>query len=224
MTKTRVIIIAAGDAVRWNNHLGIPKHFAPVDGEPIIYRTTRQLKEYPDLEVFVVGTDERYDIDGSTLYIPNKNSNNRGLDKFLSSKELWLGVGRTIILYGDVYFTDEAMKHIIAEPTQGFTLFARPFNSVLTGSGGECFALSFYNADSKLDYAIERCSDLLSRGIIDRDGGWEVYRAYIDIPDELMNKHLVSNQNFFAINDWTDDFDFPEDYDVFVQKRKEAGL
>jgi len=35
----RIVIMAAGLCKRWKNYLGIPKQFAPVNGEPIIKRT-----------------------------------------------------------------------------------------------------------------------------------------------------------------------------------------
>ena len=45
MTDSNVtaLRIADGDGTRWGNYLGVPKHLAPVDGVPILYRTVRLL-------------------------------------------------------------------------------------------------------------------------------------------------------------------------------------
>src|SRR5690606_1796938 len=112
--KTRAIIIAAGKGSRWNNYNGIDKHFLEIDGEPIIHRTVRLLNENGVDDVYVVGKDDRYKISGSQLYIPTLNPANYDADKFLSSKDLWLrDEGRTIVFYGDVYFTEMAIKTIL---------------------------------------------------------------------------------------------------------------
>lgn len=220
---TRVIIVAAGDATRWKNYMGVAKHFVEVDGEPILHRTVRQLSKYPDVEVIIVGLDDRYRIEGAELFIPKKNPDNGDMDKFLNSRELWLKKGRTIILYGDVYFTNEAINRIITHDVDSFYLFARPINSYLSQSGAECFAISFYNADPMLYEAMQNCKKLFKDNVITRMGGWEVYRAYIGIPDDMMDMHLVTSRCFDAINDWTNDFDYPEDYDRFLKRRRELS-
>jgi len=216
----RAIIIAAGEASRWKNHLGIPKHFAPVEDEPIIVRTVRLLKERNIKEIFIVGPDDdRYKIDGSTLYTPVKEPENQDADKFLNSRNLWNNNGRTVVFYGDVFFTEDAMDSIVYSEELKWTLFCRFNASTLTGTKwGECFAQSFYPEDisihkEKLYYIAE----LKRKNIIDRCGGWEHYRAMNGAVDKSVNEHRVY-QKYFIIDDWTDDFDYPEDYDRFIKR------
>ena len=40
-TQMTTIFICAGEATRWNNYGGTPKHYAILNGEPIIERATR---------------------------------------------------------------------------------------------------------------------------------------------------------------------------------------
>src|SRR5690606_26071821 len=96
--RQRAIVIAAGEATRWNRYLGVDKHFIEIEGEPIIHRIVRLFGQWVD-EVVVVGKDKRYRIAGAEWYKPKLNTDNRGADKFLSSKDLWLQDGRTIIVY-----------------------------------------------------------------------------------------------------------------------------
>jgi hypothetical protein len=225
--RTRAIIIAAGDATRWNNHKKIPKHFAMVDGEPIIKRTVALLQGY-DCDVHVVAKTPRYKINGSQLYIPSLKGENADADKFLSSRELWNELGRTVILYGDVYFTGGAMDKIMNHPHPGWNLFGRVGASSFTGGNhGECFAISFYHDYiPEFEAALRRIINLWFNGRIDRCGGWEVYKAMIKMPDDVFFFHdePLVGRRFTNIDDWTEDFDWPIDYETFLARRKEAGL
>jgi hypothetical protein len=214
------IIIAAGDATRWGNHLNVPKHLVKVDGEPILNRTIRLLNERGVTQVYVVGPDDdRYRIDGSELYIPKKNKHNLDADKFLNSEPLWNTDGRTIVCYGDVFFTDEAMDTIVFSEIKDWTLFCRFDKSTYTGTPwGECFAQSFYPEHIKQHKdALLHIAELRRHKKILRCGGWEHYRVMCGVEDSKLNKHF-RHGNAVNIDDWTDDFDFPDDYNRFIKK------
>ena len=214
----RAIIIAAGDATRWGNYLGVPKHLIPVDGEPIAERTIRLLKEQGVSDIFLVGLDsDLYRLEGSKLYVAKKTLEYAGADKFLSSQELWNTEGRTITLFGDVFFTEQAIDKIVNDTNKAWTVYGRPTSSVITGKRyGEIFAHSFYPTDisrhrEKLFYII----DLFNKKIIDRCIGWEHYRAMQGIVGEDIKKHKIYKE-ITIINDWTEDFDHPNDFDNFM--------
>jgi len=216
----RAIIIAAGEATRWANYLGVPKHLAPVDGEPIAKRTIRLLRERGVSDIFLVGLDsDLYRLEGSTLYVAKKTAEYSGADKFLSSQELWNTEGRTITLFGDVFFTEQAMDKIVNDTNKSWTVYGRPARSSITGKlCGEIFAHSFYPNDidrhrEKLFYII----DLYKQKIINRCIGWEHYRAMQGAVGEEIKKHKIYN-DFTVINDWTEDFDFPKDYKNFIER------
>lgn len=218
----RAIIIAAGEATRWNNYLGTPKHLIRIDGEPLLHRTVRLLKQYTD-DIFVVAKDDPlYLIDGATRYVPTLNYEaHADADKFLSSKELWNDKGRTVVFYGDVYFTEYAMHKIASYWVKDWTLFCRPHASMYTGTPwGECFAQSFYPEHIEQHEAkLMHIARLFKRGRIDRCGGWEHYRAMIGLRDDQIRSKQIKG-NIVTIDDFTDDFDYPDDYDRFIEMRQ----
>jgi len=211
---TKCIIIAAGEATRWKNHLGVPKHLVPINGTPILERTVKLINHYPDVEVYVVAKDddERYKIEGSTYYEAKLNPANNDADKFLSSEELWNPDGRTIVFYGDTYFTRNAMKTIMTFESQEWTLFS---------SKDECFAQSFYPEDiPKHRDALHKIRDAAKAGGLWRCGGWEHYRAYCHEPLQV---HKFYGHNV-QIDDLTDDFDYPDDYELFMERYVNTDL
>lgn len=218
----KAIIIAAGEATRWGNYLNTPKHLIEIDGEPILHRTVRLLKENGVKQIYVVSKDDpRYQVPGATQYIAKIDyENNADADKFLSSKSLWNRNGRTIVLYGDVYFTEAAMSTICNFKSTEWTLFCRIGASKYTGTPwGECFAQSFYPEDiPKHEAALRRVAKLHKEKKIDRCGGWEHYRAMIGLPDSII-RSKVFDGHYMNIDDLTDDFDYPEDYDRWIKMR-----
>lgn len=216
----RAIIIAAGDATRWNNYLGVQKHFIEIDGEPIIHRTVRLLNKNGVSDVHVVGKTKDYRIPGSEWFKPKLNPDNYGADKFLSSRELWLEDGRTIILYGDCYFTDNAIRWIVTCNHDDWLLFARPYFSRVTGGEyGECFAISFYGGQvNEFDRTLRRLVELHRAGATCEPSGWQTYRAMIGLPDNLLDGPYFGDR-MVPVDDWTDDFDAPSDYRRFMRRR-----
>jgi len=219
MCDTTAIIIAGGEASRWKDYLGSPKHLIKINEEPILYRTVRLLKYNNITNIYIVSKDDaRYKVEGTTQFIPDFNyKDNADADKFLNSKSLWNEKGRTIVLYGDVFFTEEAMKTICNYTVKDWTLFCRPNGSRFTGGiHGECFVQSFYtNHIEKHHNMLTKIAALKNQNKIKRCGGWEHYRAYVGSSD--LDRHEMRT-NYYVIDDFTDDFDLPEDYDRFISR------
>lgn len=230
--NTRAIIVAAGEATRWKNHLGTNKHLIIIEEEPLLHRTIRLLRERGIVDIFVVSKDDpRYKIKKTKQYIAKLDyENNADADKFLSSRELWNEKDRTILIYGDCYFTDDAMDKIVNYKGEKWMLFCRPDASKITGTKwGECFAISFLphqniECEEKLHYIAE----LKKTDVITRCGGWELYRAMTGrVGEKVRRPHTMietDTAGYIVIDDWTDDFDYPEDYDTWSAKRMEARL
>ena len=104
---TKVLVIAAGEGTRWNNYRGVPKHKFPV-GEPLIERTVRLFK---GCDITIVGRDESYAVEGAELVIPEMVGLHDVNKQCLLTEPMWNKEGKTIILLGDVYFTEEAGRH-----------------------------------------------------------------------------------------------------------------
>lgn len=210
---TKYIIIAAGEATRWGNHLGVPKHFAPINGEPIIRRTVRQLRErgVAQDDIYVVSKD--YELSGCVNVYPKLNyKDNDDADKFLSSRQYWDAKGRTVVMYGDVYFSEEAIDIILEDRRKSWTLFCRPTaNEKYHYPYGECFAVSMYPSSyDKAEKMLHRIAEEKKAGRIKRCGGWEWARAMANMN---LTKHYNELNVYTIINDVTNDVDFPDDYE-----------
>lgn len=218
-----VLIIAAGSGTRWGDHLGVPKHVAPICGTTVLGRLVGQFA--PHGQVTVVGHDDRrYQIDGATLWVPDVRGTDA--DKFLSSRSLW--EGRTVIVYGDIFLTDEAVGRIVSAPDV-LQAFGRWSASKVTGTPwGELFAYNVPEAEQgRFEGALWDIDGWEQSGQVDRSGGWELYQRLNGATAHNVRKHrLVRNGpcRFVNIDDWSDDFDYPEDYDRWMAARKAAGL
>ena len=219
---TRAIIIAAGEAERWGNHMNVPKHLVEIDGEPILHRAVRLLLRNNINNIYVVSKDDpRYSISGSTQYVADLDYETNGdADKFLSSKNLWNTEGRTIVLLGDVFFSEEGMSTICNNDAESWTLFCREHGSKLTGTPwGECFAQSFYPSDiDDHEEGLEAIAKLHKEKILRGPAGWQHYRWRVGARSKRELRHHSMRDKFVNIDDWTDDFDYPEDYDRFMER------
>lgn len=222
--NTRAIIICAGEGTRWGDYLGVPKHLIEISGEPLLHRTVRLLRDFGIKDIVVVSKDDpRYKVPGSSQYVATLNyEENADADKFLSSRHLWNKDGRTIVLYGDVFFTLEALNTITKFQETEWTLFCRPNASRVTGhKWGECFAISFYpDSHVEMEKQLHRTAALWKSGQISRCGGWELYRAMTGRPDNKIRHPHVMTTHYRTIDDFTEDFDSPQDYDSWLANYK----
>lgn len=192
-------ILAAGGSPKWPG-----RHLVDVGGERLIERTIRQFSEHGRVTV--------------KLDTEFESSGDHDADAFLSSQPLWPREGRVIFVYGDAYFTDEAVARI-EEPSDSPTWYGRWYGSTLTGSRwGELWAISFDAEIGPRMAALQR--DLVEAkeaGILWRAGQWELYRAWHGI--EPADRHTKPGPGFVEINDWTEDFDTPEEYAEWKRRR-----
>jgi choline kinase len=218
MSDVKVIILSAGSGTRWGNHSGVPKHLIDVDGEPLLYRTARQFGKYtPDVTI-VAPDDHRYQVEGCKTYIP-KVDFTKEMDKFMSSMSLWKGQTQNVVLvYGDVYFTDEAVEKVMTY-SGSWKYFCRPWESKITGKNcKEIFAIYVPVQDQKfVADSIRNIADLQTS-----TGGWSLFRK---LTLNISNKGRDEDRRMFeagchvVIDDWTEDFDYPEDYDTWLSRR-----
>lgn len=192
-----IIIMCAGKGTRWNNYLGVPKHLIKINGETLLGRTTRILKEH-NAKYLITSEDERYKEYGKVI---PQTYHDCEVDRFEPIKD-----DEIIYLYGDVYYTEEALDTILNTPTDEILFF---------GSDQEIFAVKI--KDRKLFYQHKNnVKKLYLKGIIPRCIGWEVYRSLNDIP---FLEHRITDR-YVLIEDETDDIDYPSDYEKFIKERE----
>jgi hypothetical protein len=192
----------------------VPKHLLEIDSESLIQRTTRQISVYAD-KTFVVGTDDSYKTDFSQLFIPKQKQPAMEMHKFSSSQELWSE--RTVLLFGDTYYTDQAISTIVQD-TEDFTFFLRSDASSFTQKPyGEIYAFSFLDSiHKKLKESIDI---LLIQHDIYSAGGWSLMRHLLGISHRSRTKDHLTKGHYIEIDDWTEDFDYPIDLDRWLEAK-----
>lgn len=202
---TKVLILAAGSATRWGNYKGTPKHKLIIENEVLIERACRQFSEYT--KDIVIVSNEESTVKEIETYNPPFDKKWKDIAKFWSSREIW-GQGRTIMVFADVYFTDEAVKKIMDDKSD-FSFYLRSKGSEITGKPfKEIWGIGFnINRASMLSSVITSIIESKENYSI---GGWHLHSHLID------NKYEF---NTVEINDWTEDFDFPKDLETWLEQR-----
>lgn len=206
----RVIIAASGSQKKWGGHLGVPSHFAPLtrhEDRPLIERTIEQLSRYGHELHITVPPDARYGALQGQKHIREWSY----FSEYAASRDLWDPVGRTVLLLGDVYFSDQAIERIMLFAKRQYMVFGRFGPSKITGTPyGEIFAASWWGEHhEQMDKYLANVHKLRARGTMTRPPGWMLLRSWQGTP---LNKHKVLPSHFIEVNDETDDIDFPDDY------------
>lgn len=227
--------MAAGPGTRWNNHLGVPKHFVPVDdGEPLLHRLVRQLRERKVDDIVISGRDDdRYRLEGTRLFLPVVNEDDP-VDKYLNCRAEWNAEGRTLLLYGDTFYTDEALDTILADDSDELRL-AYCYRNPLTGHRwGGAAAMWWQSAQAdRLLKAMEQARAYWQSGVIRPGnhslgkrievGPWHILTVYLGLR-HLFNagdaqKSHIRLPSVIKLRDWTADFDWPREYDGWKERR-----
>lgn len=207
----RAIIIAAGKMRRWKNHLGVPKYLIEIGGETLIDRQIRLLKRFGVSDIYLCTNNES--LKNHPNFFLAKNELDIELDRFYNTRSLW-NTREVLLLFGDTWYSREAMKTIIKTKYEDFMFFGRSGAFNYEGKkwgGGEIFAIKSVN-HSLFWNAFHILHEKLIREEISRAQGWELYRQLVDLP---LDKHQIT-QNFIEINDKTNDFDDPKDYKRWI--------
>ncbi len=201
-SKPKAIILASGIDKEINN---TPRQLLELDGEPILHRTIRQLKERDYDIAITVPSSEYYGNLGIREIVGNKG---KAIEKILNLKN----EVPCLAVLGDVYFTDEAMD-IMTENGKGIMFFGRT-NAGIIKKCGEIFAI---RVTKSLVKKAQELKDLGKKSPLRRCGEWELYRLLNNIP---LNTHKTT-KHWTEINDLTDDIDNINDYNRFLTYFKE---
>lgn len=194
----KYIIMAAGEGKRWNNYLGVPKHLIEINGETLLGRTTRLLKENGIEDYVITGSDERYKEYGKVI---EQSKHDCEVDRFEEVAE------PVCYLYGDVYYSEAAIKRVINVEVEDILFLGGEF---------EIFAVKVKDLDLFYKHK-NRVKKLYLEKTIGRCIGWEVYRSLQGIKFE---EHIINGRYEYMIDE-TDDIDYPADYEEFKRVREE---
>jgi molybdopterin-guanine dinucleotide biosynthesis protein A len=215
--KTTVIIMAQGQQTRLAS-LGYPKQLIEVRGEPIIRRMMRlaikELNPYWELNT-ICSHDLGERLAGAGPWDGLHTLTEPGdciLDGIAATQLLW-GTGRTVILLGDVYYTEQAMDAILTDERE--IMFAGTSN--LTEYNGEIFAMSFSRS----------CQRQLARWLAwapcrqieyNRISQAGHLRHLLWIVQAFVEERCPGLDHYLPIDDETMDFDTPADLEKIPGK------
>lgn len=234
----KIIFTCAGNQTRWKNYMNCPKHLAPINDIPLLKKNIELFDKFFKHDNYYVSIKNKdlqtiYNVDGRILfYIPEHITDTEPAYKtvipFIQTYN-----DDILLLLGDVVFSEDCVKKIYDNILQkSFKVFGRKSGSIITGARwGELFA--FYIPQTFIPNwidAVNKTDDLFNKKKIKRFSGWEVI-TYIF----ALNKYGKKNKNihkdleyilqerlfpdsFIEINDETEDFDFPQDYDNYMKR------
>jgi len=184
--------MADGKGVRWDNFTDRPKHLIEIDGETLLARLVRQLREIDDAcEITITARDDRYEVAGAKRYVPLDNEDE--IDRFTAE----LIENEVCFLYGDTCYTDETIAEIVTATGSDLLFFGNKLRIIAVKVfNGTC--MKKHTARVKVD---------------NPDGkGWHVYQSY-------SGRELYElGDDFLMIEDGAWDFNTPEDYLSFVKE------
>lgn len=212
----RALILCAGQAARWSGDT--PKQLVRLRGEPVVHRAVRLLRSEGVDDVRLVVRDARdpqWKVPGASRATARLDPGRVQADKVLSSEHLWNPSGRTLVLFGDVYWTDDALARLVADD-RPWVAIGRSGASTFTGCAHrELFGFAFDAAERpRIRDAAHRCLAMHQAGTMGGwSGGWQVYAAAAGADDEGVAGRFVDRGNFIDVDDWTDDLDYQRDWD-----------
>lgn len=196
--------MADGKGSRWHNYKSLDKHSICFDGETMLERTVRLIRERDgDGEIFITSHNPNVCIDGAVRHEPLHNV--LEIDRFT-----WeLICDECCFLYGDVFYTEAAMTAIIGTVPEKPLLFF--------GSADSIFAIRVRSGAAFSD-CVEAVRAAFLAGKIAECKGWQVYHCYCGLPLE----GRAIGGDFLLCEDMTRDFNSPEDYEAFVRRRAQT--
>ena len=207
---SRVILLADGKSSRWK--FSVAKHLIVVNGEILLHRTIRQLKERGAEDIWVTSHDPACDVPGICRYEPVNNVYQ--IDQFYACRELWQQLDDVVFLYGDVYFSDAAMNTILNHDFEDYAYYQRTHASAITGKPWkEGFAMRVRDRGVFLSACSHIREELMVGKIKEQHHQLQGYLeghgtdAYFE---DTIGPHGVE------IDDETDDFDVPSDVQTWT--------
>jgi len=218
---TKIIVLCGGISSRWNNYLGVEKHFAQFNNCSIIENTLNILSTYNVSISILVREDNLhlYTFLNQDLFTISRENAILEFYKIKATYNLWSNSGKTIILMGDVWFTANALKRIINSRSTKLLFWGRQKKNYHTNcKHGELFALSFYpSSHNLLKSATSTLENLILNEGVEIAGGWGIYNIISGLSHLMSKERIVKGKalfsNFNNILDITDDIDTPKDYE-----------
>lgn len=211
MVINKYVILANSNDKKFD----LPRQLLEVNGETLIGRTIRLLKENGVKDILITASDERFKKYGE-VYTPNSSDYNygNGMGYWLNAFPYELLNEPVCFIWGDVYFSEEAIKTIVNTESKKDLFFCSYNNndSRYIKPHDEPFAYKVMDTKNFKKH-IEICKKAKDDGTACREPIiWEVYRS---IHNQDINEHIMT-EDYITINDITCDIDNKEDFDKLL--------
>ena len=200
----RYIIMCGGTYKKWQT----PRQLIPVDGEPIVARTIRLLREAGIEDIAISSNNDVFEQFGVPVLRHENNYNAAGYNDFTGywCEAFYPTDEPTCYIFGDVYFSPEAIRKIVGTDTDDIEFFASapPFAPEYPKIWAEPFALKVRNTEH-LKHAINLTKLYSDQGLFNRKPiMWELWQVIQGAP-----LNYIDYKSYTAINDYTCDVDDP---------------
>jgi len=189
--------MANGKGSRWKAGSDMPKHLAAVHGESLLERIVRQLIELKVSDIVITSSNLAYNVFGAHRHEPA--SDKFELDRFTTE----LIADDCCFLYGDTFYTDEAMRTIVKLPVSEL---------MFVGSARSIVAVIVKKREP-FEKALFEVRAAIERGEIEDARGWEVHNVYTGQP---LDSRKASSEDYLIIGG-TKNINTVEDYYELVR-------
>ena len=207
--RPKVVILADGESTAQNL---ADRYFIDIDGEELLPRSVRQFSEWADVDVLT----SNYQVAGrlaGVRTVPGSDQRKTYLANDMIRKGLeQCGGERTIIVFGDVYFTDRAVQVIKKGNNRSWGVYGRSQSNPYTGTPwAEWFAFEVRDlvATHQGFAALKGTVKNYRSGAWPTCKTWDWYYEMEGMPyyiDDVAN--VPTGDHWVEINDLTDDIDF----------------
>lgn len=209
----KIIIMCGGVYENFKEH----KSLSIINGERLIERTIRLLKENGINDYYISSNDDRFKEYGKILKHENSYRFENGIvngywvDAYYPTNE------PVIYLHGDVYYSKEAIKKILNLNPKVNTMIGNKWAlNENHDKVGEPFGWIIVDQE-KFRNAINKCKQLQDEGKIERGYAisWELYEV---LNGYDINDFIIDRETYLVIDDETDDVDSPEQIEILNKK------
>lgn len=200
----KIIIMCGG---KYDN-FETPKQLSVINGETLVERTIRLLKENGIEDIFISATNMLFERYGEVLYHDNSFEFTNGkvygywIDAYYPMEE------PCIYLHGDVYYSENAIKKILnLNPSVNTFIGNEVARNKEHLNWGEPFGWIIVNQE-EFRKGIEETKKLQDEGKLERGYAlsWELYRVLNGLDP---NKQYINDDTYLSIDDETIDIDAP---------------
>ena len=189
-----------------------PRHLLQVNGEEIVARTIRLLRENGVKDIAISAENPSFEKFGLPVLKHKNTYVSRGSDSDGDWTDAFYPTDEpTCYIFGDVIFSPEAIRKIVETETNDAELFgsAPPYGKNYPKPWPEPFALKVEDTNH-LKQAIKDCKRYEEAGLFWRKPiAWELWTVIKD--GELTETPDVYKLNYTIINDYTCDIDGKKD-------------